>query len=318
MNEAVCAICGTSGAVASYTVRESMLGLGDPFLYYQCGACGCLQISSIPADLSRYYPSTYYSFSPTSRDSEAGGVVRAFRKMRTRSAVLAGGLPERIMRLLFPAPKLASLLRLGLTLESRILDIGCGAGMRLYALAEAGFDSLLGIDPFLEKDIQYPNGLRVEKKGLADMSGEWDALMFHHSFEHMPDQLDTLIAAWRLLRPGGTCLLRVPTVSSVAWERYREHWYQIDAPRHYFLHSRQSIGLLADQAGFIVEAVVYDSTADQFMRSEANVRGIDTVGPVGRIQRWRWRREARQLNREGRGDQACFYLRKTCASTASS
>jgi|GEM_PF-5382685 hypothetical protein len=33
-----------------------MLGLGDPFDYLECSACGCVQLLNIPADMRRYYP----------------------------------------------------------------------------------------------------------------------------------------------------------------------------------------------------------------------------------------------------------------------
>ena len=56
-----CRICG--GDIAeTYSVKEMMLGLREPFDYNLCGDCGCLQISEIPADMSIYYPGDYYSF----------------------------------------------------------------------------------------------------------------------------------------------------------------------------------------------------------------------------------------------------------------
>ncbi|MHA1195491.1 MAG: hypothetical protein ACTSRH_05160 [Promethearchaeota archaeon] len=51
-----------------------------------------------------------------------------------------------------------------LTLKSRILDVGCGAGNYLYVLKEIGYKNLLGIDPYLEHNIKYQNGLIIKKK----------------------------------------------------------------------------------------------------------------------------------------------------------
>jgi hypothetical protein len=39
-----------------------MYGTRETFSYLACADCGCLQISNIPADLARYYPSDYYSY----------------------------------------------------------------------------------------------------------------------------------------------------------------------------------------------------------------------------------------------------------------
>lgn len=37
---------------------------------------------------------------------------------------------------------------------SRVLDLGCRAAASLHAVEERGFDNLLGVDRFLEKDIE--------------------------------------------------------------------------------------------------------------------------------------------------------------------
>jgi 2-polyprenyl-3-methyl-5-hydroxy-6-metoxy-1,4-benzoquinol methylase len=208
--------------------------------------------------------------------------------------------------------KLVSLSAIPLNRESRILDVGCGAGERIYALREIGFRNVSGVDPYIGGDIEYANGVKIAKKPVHDLQGTWDVIMYHHAFEHVPEPVAELHAVARLLRPGGVCLLRIPTVSSFAWEHYREYWYQIDAPRHAFLHSVESVALLAERTGFRVEKVVHDSTADQFARSEEYKKGIPFASGASagfsRSQRNRWRRQANRLNAENRGDQAAFYL----------
>jgi SAM-dependent methyltransferase len=307
-----CRICGAAGEHAAYTVREMMLGTGDPFLYFQCGRCRCLQIVEIPADMESYYPPGYYSFSSTSRDKTDNPAVSWFRQLRNHFSVSDTGIGSRMIRALFPNRKLLSLLQLGLDHDSRILDVGCGSGWRLYALREAGFINTLGIDPFIGGDIAYANGLRVLKRTVQEVEGRWDVVMFHHSLEHIPDQAATLRATAALLDPGGTCLVRIPTVSSYAWEHYREHWYQIDAPRHFYLHSEESMRILAEQSGLAMRRVVYDSTVDQFRTSELYRMGPGSLKESGftREQVRAWKRRAMELNREGRGDQAAFYLQK--------
>ncbi len=308
----ICRICGAAGRGRTYSVRETMFRLGETFTYFQCDACGCLQIADMPHDMARYYPANYYSFSSTSRDAASRNpLIRRVRAIRGYCAVIGSGTGSRILRALMPHPKLSSLAPLNLTRQSRILDIGCGLGWRLYALREAGFRNLLGADPYIEADILHDNGLRIEKKHITETGGTWDVVMFHHSFEHVPDPLAHLKAAASLLLTGGYCLIRIPTVTSYAWEHYREHWYQVDAPRHFYLHSVQSVGLLAEQAGFRVDEIRYDSTLDQFWKSELNKHADDPVPPViDRKQKRVWKHEAERLNRERRGDQAAFYLIK--------
>ena len=307
-----CRICSYNGEGTAYTVREMMLGSGDPFLYFQCSRCQCLQIAEIPSDMGKYYPRDYYSFSTTSRDKTDNPAVRWVRKLRNQCSVSDAGIGSAVIRFLFPNRKLLPLLDLGLNHDSRILDVGCGSGWRLFALREAGFVNTLGIDPFIGSDIAYANGLKIMKRTIHGVEGRWDVVMYHHSLEHIPDQAAALRATAALLAPGGTCLIRVPVVSSYAWEFYREHWYQIDAPRHFYLHSLSSMGLLAEQSGLAVHAVVYDSTVDQFRTSEMYRMGARSLREAGfsQAQTRAWKRRAVELNREGRGDQAVFYLSK--------
>src|SRR4249920_2455956 len=59
-----CAVCGNGEANQTYTVREMQWGMRDEFEYFECSKCGCLQIVDFPSDISKYYPTNYYSYVP--------------------------------------------------------------------------------------------------------------------------------------------------------------------------------------------------------------------------------------------------------------
>lgn len=308
-----CRICGNSGNNVAYSVREMMFGYKDRFNYFQCSACKCLQIAEIPSNMEKYYPPHYYSFTPKHRRFQKNPVDKALRRLKDHYTVFNHTVLGALVSTLLPNKKLAPLARVGLTRDSRILDVGCGDGWRLYALKEIGFRNVLGIDPYIREDIAYENGLRILKQSVHDVTGEWDLIMYHHSFEHVPDPIRDLQEVSRLLPAGGCCLIRVPTVSSYAWEQYREYWVQLDAPRHYTLPSLESMNILADKTGFHVRTVVFDSTKDQFEGSERYKRGLplasqEQIFTPSQIRQWKY--QAKKLNKENRGDQAAFYLIK--------
>ena len=56
-----CLTCGAHEYQRCFTAREQMFGTKEPVDYFQCAACGSLQINPIPPDMGRYYPSDYYS-----------------------------------------------------------------------------------------------------------------------------------------------------------------------------------------------------------------------------------------------------------------
>ena len=318
MSDPRCGICGAGDGLEWYEFREMMFGTRDRFPYFQCGDCGCLQIAEVPADLSKYYPSGYYAH--LGAGSEATGVRDLLRRRRNRYALARTGVVGRLLDALFPYPHRAirrCLSREGLDRDSPILDVGCGSGELLRELDGAGYRQLLGVDPYVAAEVELPGGGRIVKGTLQEVEGEFDLIMFHHALEHVPDQLPTLRAAARLLSPGGTCLVRVPIVSSYAWEHYGEDWVQIDAPRHFYVHSIESLERVAAQAGLQLVEVEHDSTELQFFGSELYRRDVPLCegdGAFTRREMREFRRRADALNREGRGDSAAFYFRRAPAA----
>lgn len=308
-----CRVCGgrTEPAVIA---TERMFGMGGEFAYDRCADCGCVLLREVPATLPAYYAADYYAFAEPEaprplrqayrrvRDSMLFGRVRYLRPM------LAPFLPRRVLEV---GEWFA---RAGVSRDARLLDVGCGVGLLLRRLVDEGYRYATGIDPFIAEDIQYRGRTLVRRATLDQVEGTYDLIMFHHSLEHIEDQRGTMDTVARLLVPSGCCIVRVPTVSSAAWERYQDRWVQLDAPRHLVLHSVQSLETLARRAGLRLERVVYDSTGFQFEGSElyrrdATLRELD--GPAfSRWQRWMFALRARRLNAQGRGDQAAFYLRK--------
>ena len=294
-----------------------MFGVGGEFPYIECAECGCLQIQTIPADMSLYYPHSYYSVA--SQVPSPGFLKRTTQTLRCRYAAEGKPLLGKWLLSKFYDPTVASLAEASVTRSSRILDVGCGTGRILHQLKEAGFDHVFGIDPYLDHDLGYPNGLRILKRSIDELDGLWDLVMFHHSFEHVPDPLEALRACRRLLTNGGCCLIRTPVSSSYAWQHYREHWIQIDAPRHFYVHSARSLEFLAEKAGFKLDKVVYDSDELQFWGSEQNRKGIPVLSErsYGRNRRRSsvsaheirlFRKRATVLNTLTIGDQAAFYF----------
>ncbi|MBF0484404.1 MAG: class I SAM-dependent methyltransferase [Candidatus Omnitrophica bacterium] len=316
-----CKICNTQDDHDIYEVQEMMFGYQDKFIYFQCRKCGCLQISEFPIEMSKYYPHDYLSFVHPASNFLFELFKKVFEGRRNNFAFSNRGFLGKIIYQHFPQDALRSLAHIPISKDMRILDVGSGIGKLLLKLNAVGFNQLLGIDPCLKNDYIYKNGLRILKKTIYEIEGTWDLIMFHHSFEHVSDPVETLKAAAGLLSRGGHCLIRVPTVSSYAWEHYRENWVQLDAPRHFFLHSLKSIEILAYNAGFKLNEIIYDSNEFQFWGSEQYLKNV----PLNSDNSY-WRnprksmysksdikifhQKALELNLSKQGDQICIYLTK--------
>lgn len=326
-----CAICGGASGQVVHT-REMLHGSRDLFDYFECDSCGCVQLITPPADMGKYYPKDYYSFTKPSlpdmpvepqsvlrrwiyeRRNEAqvlqrGGVWGAIAALRPRPDYR----PERVEPTIRKVP--------GIRLKSRVLDVGCGAGHLLLNMRQAGFVDLTGIDPFLEDAISEPcPGVRILSQDIGKHDdGTYDLIMMHHSLEHMQNQFDSMKSARRLLSPRGTLLIRIPCVSSRPWKLYRADWVNLDPPRHYFLHSHDSLRRLASSTGFKVSRLICDSNAFGYAGSELYKRNtpinrgaeagyVNFDHELGKEVVAGFQRQAEQDNAKLEGDCIAAYL----------
>jgi len=313
-----CKICGNGKGNQFYSVREMQFGTRDAFLYCQCSSCGCLQLTNPPIDLSKYYPTQYFSFQlPTENYIK--------KKLNISRDRFAFGIPSFLGKLFFSkygTPTYINWLNeMNVTLSSPILDVGSGIGKLLYRMGNAGFENLTGIDAFIEKDIHYKSGVKILKKSLFEIDGKFDLIMMHHSLEHMEDQHAVFKKLTTLLDAGKFLFIRIPTCSSYAWEHYKENWFALEAPRHFFNHSLKSFTYLAEKYGFVVKKIIYDSRTIQFYGSEQYRKDIPLMDDRSyfvnhansiftKSQLDEFENETKRLNESGRGDQVGIFLVK--------
>lgn len=232
-----CRICGDESEHKVYRVREMFFGTGQEFVYFECDKCQCLQILEIPENLGDFYGEGYYSFN--------------------RPDIKEPTISERI--------------------NTKILDVGCGAGRWLAERYAEGCVNLSGCDPFIENDISYGSCIHIKKKTIHEMDGLYDLIMLQDSFEHMGDPLETLISVERLLNETGICVISTPVFPNAVYDVLGVNWYQWDAPRHLFLHSVNSMKHLCQRAGLRIQNIVFDSGIRQFTASFLYQEGIPYI-----------------------------------------
>jgi SAM-dependent methyltransferase len=140
----------------------------------------------------------------------------------------------------------------------RVLDLGCGAGRFLAAMAAAGAEPV-GVE-LAEAAAERARANTGADVRLADPDGslplghgEIDLVWCSEVLEHIPDVAYTLAEVRRVLKPQGRLLATVPfhgrvQAAAIALTRFDEHFDPLG--QHVRFFTRRSLARALDAAGF--------------------------------------------------------------------
>ena len=317
---AACIICNNQNDNKVFAIKELQLGLKESFNYQLCSNCGTMQLLDVPEDLGKYYPNEdYYSFNLKLQISEK---ANALRKIKT-DYLLFGKQPilGRLLSIGYKMNELYDWVKFThAKYDDAILDVGTGNGSLLGRLFNIGFKNLTGIDPFINESKDY-GSVKVLKQTIFEVEKQYDVVMMHHSLEHMFEPLNALKQIYKITKPGGRVLIRVPMMGNYGWKTYGEFWCGLDAPRHIFIPSEKGLKQLATDAGFTINKFYYDSFDYVIWASEQYKKGIalhdknshlinENESMFSKEQLKEFRKKMIAENAKGNGDMAALYLTK--------
>jgi len=151
------------------------------------------------------------------------------------------------------------LIRYGLKRGSVVLDAGCGSGSLLFKMADIGY-RVHGI----EQSKEYVELLRKRVKASGAMNmvhvrqgnvleipypdRSFDAIVSGEVLEHVLDDTRAILEFYRVLKPGGVCIVSVPASPSL-WD-LTDDW-----AGHLRRYTREGLVSLFEKKGFVVEDV---------------------------------------------------------------
>jgi SAM-dependent methyltransferase len=223
----ICVACGS----AHFSIVSAN---SATFRLRRCEQCGTAITDPKPSSekLEASYSQSYYGLENVKFVSLVEGVVAWITQLRARW------------------------IHQKLKAHSRILEIGCGRGLLLGALARLGHECH-GTErsSLAAKRAQRIVGVKVYTAPLDHCNLEkesFDLVVLWHVLEHLERPGQTLAQVFEFLRAGGMLLLEVPNLSSFQSRLAGKHWLHLDIERHLFHFTPDGLTRLVEAAGFSV------------------------------------------------------------------
>lgn len=239
---ATCELCGSERSSSIvFEARDYEYGVLGTWALARCGRCGLHYQAPLPAAeaIPGFYPRSYSSY-------EDGVASRLPSVMGSLFSFAYWVDARRASRLLGPG--------------ARVLDIGCGAGAALAALARFRPDlELHGVELAPEAAKRARSlGFDVREGDLLDGPYEpasFDLVRMGHVVEHFRDPRKVLAKAHEILRPGGVLFGETPNVACWDFRIFGRFWGALHFPRHLVLFSEATLRRACESAGFAEVAI---------------------------------------------------------------
>jgi len=239
MEETTCNLCGADNAELVYVEKDRLMKLPGSFRLVRCRQCGLFYLNPrpTPEEMGSYYPQEYIPYAVAQEHS------------RTRMHYLnrSYGNQKRARAIGALRPQ-----------GGKLLDVGCASGEFLHIMGQVGIWDVEGLDISLDATqvARERYGLRVfigELKTAAYPTASFDVVTLWDVIEHLHDPKSTLDEVQRILKPGGLLVMSTPNLQSWDARLFGPYWAGLDAPRHLFVFSPQTLGRLLNVTGFRVD-----------------------------------------------------------------
>jgi len=240
--------CGTKLRPHFRDVKDRLRYVPGAWTFDRCEDCQSLLLAPFPETqaIAGFYPPVY-SFS---LDLDNQNAIRRW----------LGWLEYRLFYGLQYQAQAAQVLK-GISWRGdrglRLLDIGCGRGLRLEAFHRLGFEVKgLDLQPEVVEYVRSRLGLEANVGGTDSLATEiapesCDVVTAFYLLEHVPNVQEVLAGCLRVLRPGGWFVGVVPICDGLQAQLFGQRWLHVtEAPRHLSLPSRGGLLVAAERAGY--------------------------------------------------------------------
>jgi 2-polyprenyl-3-methyl-5-hydroxy-6-metoxy-1,4-benzoquinol methylase len=237
MDHIICPLCQCSEYQVVYSnLPDRMFDHdGTKTTFVRCNQCRLIYQNPRPsiAEMANYYPEEYECYQDVTsvkkvslllKESYKYGMLKRLNAVRTWKK------------------------------QGWLLDIGCASGLFLnFVRSNSGFN-VRGEEINLAASQYARDHFKLdvftgslEESAYPDSS--FDAVTMWDVLEHIHDPLAGLREVFRILKPGGIVVMRVPNGAGWDARLFRQYWAGLEAPRHLFIFTLATLTELVSRAG---------------------------------------------------------------------
>jgi SAM-dependent methyltransferase len=215
----------------------------DDWTVGRCSQCSLVYINPIPFfEKSNYHDiAKVYYYTKFQREITPDKVEFKKRQLRSQADEISGFAP-------FSS---------GLV---KFLDIGCGPGLGVRAAADLGWEAVgIDIDSELVCLGQEKLGVDVRCSDLIEsrfLAGQFNFIQFMTVLQLLPNPLDALVEAKRLLAPGGVVLIVLPNqdgllnqINLLIGRKHQKRFGTLILPYHLHAFTPKTLTRLIERSG---------------------------------------------------------------------
>ena len=146
-----------------------------------------------------------------------------------------------------------------LSKSAKILEIGCGNGFFLNALAKNGYKNLYGVEPSIKMFKEMP--VILKKRIVVDEfkknqfpNNSFDFVLCFHTLDHIINPVTFVKNTYSLLKKGGVALFVVHDAQGLSVKLFGERSAIFDI-EHIYLFNKKTLPALFQKAGFKTSTV---------------------------------------------------------------
>jgi 2-polyprenyl-3-methyl-5-hydroxy-6-metoxy-1,4-benzoquinol methylase len=248
-----CPICNSVSIYSFIKTKAQMHSNNELFNFDQCTECQLVFLNPrVPFDeLKKYYTSHYLPY----RGAKAWGKFEKLVENSQQKLDL-----KRVKR-----AKDAH----NISVDSLILDIGCGKPSFLKACQQELNCQTLGID-FSDEgwkdEYAHFDGLDLRVAEIKDLPEiQPDVITMWHYLEHDYSPFENLSYLKSITKPSTKLIIEIPNFDSSSRKKYGKNWAGWHTPRHLSLFSPENITLLLQKSGWKVLELQTHGTMDPYL-----------------------------------------------------